>query len=99
MPGTELECVMATIMGLFHKYAGEQGDKNKLNRNEFKTLINKQLPGMMKNIHDPAGLDKIMKSLDHDQDDEVDFAEFVTMVATITLCCQEAYVSSLHSKK
>lgn len=39
-------------------------------------------------------VDKIMKDLDENQDGQVDFQEFVVLVAALTVACNEFFVDS-----
>lgn len=41
---------------------------------------------------DPMVVDKIMKDLDENQDGQVDFQEFVVLVAALTVACNEFFV-------
>lgn len=41
---------------------------------------------------DPTVVDKIMTDLDENQDGQVDFQEFVVLVAALTVACNEFFV-------
>ncbi|KAG7261692.1 hypothetical protein CRUP_023443 [Coryphaenoides rupestris] len=78
---TKLEAAMALLMTTFEEYAGKEGKKDSLNKAEVKTMMNEQLPGFL------GALDELMKGLDHNNDQEVDFQEFVVLIATLTCAC------------
>lgn len=41
---------------------------------------------------DPVVVDNIMRDLDENRDGEVDFQEFVVMVAALTIVCNEFFM-------
>lgn len=45
---TQLETAMAILMKTFDTYAGAEGQKDSLNKAECKTLLEKELPGLLK---------------------------------------------------
>ena len=47
---------------------------------------------------DPQLVDKIMQDLDANKDNEVDFNEFVVMVAALTVACNDYFVEQLKKK-
>lgn len=42
--------------------------------------------------YDSAEVEKVMSSLDENQDGEVDFQEFVVLVAALTMACNEFFI-------
>merc|ERR1712183_891758 len=74
---TSLETAMAILIKTFDQYASTDGDKGTLSKAEVKTLMEKELPGLMKACKNPGAVDTLMKSLDHNGDASVDFQEFV----------------------
>uniref|UniRef100_A0A8C6SAG3 EF-hand domain-containing protein n=1 Tax=Neogobius melanostomus TaxID=47308 RepID=A0A8C6SAG3_9GOBI len=99
---------IATLVGVFHEYASkdcEEGKKDcgknvcidhfKLSKSELKELMQKELD--MDNVKDPAKLDELMKELDEDGDGQVDFLEFVGLVAG--MACPNMFVLSLSTIK
>lgn len=45
---SQLETAMALLMQTFDKYAAAEGDKNTLTKNEVKTLLERELPDLIK---------------------------------------------------
>ncbi|KAG7474819.1 S100-A1-like [Solea senegalensis] len=82
---------MALMIRVFHSYSGKEGDKYKLNKGELKMLLNEELSDFIAASNDPAKVEKIMNDLDGNQDGEVDFPEFVFMVALLTVACNEFF--------
>uniref|UniRef100_A0A8D0DFS3 Protein S100-A1 n=1 Tax=Salvator merianae TaxID=96440 RepID=A0A8D0DFS3_SALMN len=88
---TELENAMAGLISVFHNYSGKEGDKHKLNKKELKELLQSELAGFLENQKDSEAVEKIMHDLDEDGDGEVDFQEFVVLVAALTVACNEFF--------
>ncbi|KAM4707408.1 protein S100-P-like [Discoglossus pictus] len=86
---TELETAMVMIINVFDRYACAEGCKKTLNKGELKTLLEKELPGILANCKDKDAQDKIMKDLDEDTDGAVSFKEFTILVATLTILGHE----------
>ncbi|MEQ2157541.1 hypothetical protein GOODEAATRI_002870 [Goodea atripinnis] len=61
---------MATLIQTFDKYASSEGKRNTLNKAEA--------------AKNPDDVDKMLKGLDCNGDAEVDFKEFVLLIATMT---------------
>uniref|UniRef100_A0A3Q4H4M0 Protein S100 n=1 Tax=Neolamprologus brichardi TaxID=32507 RepID=A0A3Q4H4M0_NEOBR len=81
---TQLETSVACMMKVFDTYAGKEGKPDSLTKAEVKALLENELPGLLKNQED---LDKLFKELDFNGDGEVDFNEFMVLVASITCVC------------
>ncbi|XP_067172054.1 protein S100-Z [Apteryx mantelli] len=87
---TPLEEAMDTLIRIFHHYSGKEGDKYKLNI-ELKELLTSELTDFLSGQKDPLLVDKIMKDLDSNKDNEVDFNEFVILVAALTVACDDFF--------
>ncbi|XP_063058029.1 ictacalcin-like [Engraulis encrasicolus] len=88
-----LKEAMATLIEVFHKYAG--GDEL-LNKAELKVLLEREFGDMLVlvgNLKDPRVADGIFRRMDLDGSGSVDFAEFVTMVAEFT-----AAINNMHCR-
>ncbi|XP_071988723.1 protein S100-P-like [Engystomops pustulosus] len=88
---TELETAMSLIINVFDNYSGKDGKGDTLSKGELKTLIEKELPGILRNAKDKSECDKLMKDLDIDGDAEVDFKEFIVLVAALTSLGHERF--------
>uniref|UniRef100_A0A3Q3L705 EF-hand domain-containing protein n=1 Tax=Mastacembelus armatus TaxID=205130 RepID=A0A3Q3L705_9TELE len=88
---SELEGGMATIIQVFHKYSGH---KCKLRKAELKELINNEMSHfiMVKN----ETLDELFADLDQNGDLEIDFKEFITLIAMVTSACHELFIPKYH---
>ncbi|XP_005800085.1 protein S100-P [Xiphophorus maculatus] len=88
---SQLEMAMATLIQTFDKYAGSDGKKSTLSKTEVKTLMEKELPGLLKAAKNPGEVDKFLKGLDFNGDAEVDFQEFVTLVVALTCAAHSRF--------
>ncbi|XP_037614007.1 protein S100-P-like [Sebastes umbrosus] len=84
---TQLETAMAILMKTFDTYAAGEGKKDTLSKAEAKTLLEKELPALLKGAKNQGEVDKLLKGLDFNGDSEVDFSEFVVLVAALTCAC------------
>ncbi|XP_026083149.1 protein S100-A1-like [Carassius auratus] len=94
---SDLERAMETMITVFHRYAGNEGNTSTLSRKELKLLMETELASFMKSQRDPAAVEKIMKDLDGNGDGEVDFEEFVALVVGLSVACEQFY--KLHMQK
>ncbi|KAK2855185.1 hypothetical protein Q7C36_007054 [Tachysurus vachellii] len=90
---------METLITVFHRYAGKEGNTNTLSRKELRTLMESELTNFLKSQKDPATVDKIMKDLDANGDGEVSFEEFVSLVVGLSIACEQCYQLHLKGKK
>ncbi|KAE8629046.1 hypothetical protein XENTR_v10000338 [Xenopus tropicalis] len=81
---SELETAIAMIIDVFDRYAGTEGNKLTLTKGEMKTLLEKELPGILGSAKEKDACEQLMKDLDENGDSEVDFNEFIIFVAAIT---------------
>uniref|UniRef100_UPI0037E91E35 protein S100-A10b n=1 Tax=Semicossyphus pulcher TaxID=241346 RepID=UPI0037E91E35 len=93
---TELEKAMELLIVTFHRYAEQDGDKKTLSKKELKKLIETELPGFLKAQNNPKLVDSIMKDLDLNKDDKLDFEEFLPLVSGLSLACEKCY--NLHTQ-
>lgn len=86
---SELERSMVYIIQVFHKYSGH---KCKLKKAELKDLINNEMNHFIMKIHENETLDELFADLDMNRDLEIDFKEFITLIAMVTSACHELFV-------
>ncbi|MED6250495.1 hypothetical protein AMECASPLE_029907 [Ameca splendens] len=90
---SELESAMATIIKVFHKYSGHRCT---LKKADLKALINNEMSHFIMKIKDKKILDKVFADLDQNKDREIDFKEFIVLIAMVTSACHEV-VSPSHN--
>ncbi|MBN3276454.1 S100B protein, partial [Polyodon spathula] len=83
---SELENSMLSIIKVFRRYSGH---KSKLRKAELKELINNEMSQFIQKIEDSETLDRVFADLDENGDLEIDFQEFVVMVAMVTSACYD----------
>ncbi|XP_077802588.1 protein S100-A5 isoform X1 [Macaca mulatta] len=86
---TPLEKALTTMVTTFHKYSGREGSKLTLSRKELKELIKKELClGEMKD----NSIDDLMKSLDKNSDQEIDFKEYSVFLTTLCMAYNDFFL-------
>ncbi|XP_028285202.1 protein S100-P-like [Parambassis ranga] len=78
---SQLQNAMIILVKTFNDYARKEGKKDMLNKGEVKTLLEKEL--LLQEAKNPGEVDKFIKNLDRDSDSEVDFSEFMVLVARL----------------
>ncbi|XP_064210543.1 ictacalcin-like isoform X1 [Anguilla rostrata] len=87
---SNLQKGMSMLISVFHQYSGKEGDSKTLTKGELTDLLNSEMGDIFGKASDKQALDKIFKSLDADKSGTVDFQEYVTFVACITMLCNES---------
>uniref|UniRef100_A0A3B4WS60 EF-hand domain-containing protein n=1 Tax=Seriola lalandi dorsalis TaxID=1841481 RepID=A0A3B4WS60_SERLL len=77
---SELENGMVNIIRVFHKYTGH---KCKLRKAELKSLIDNEMSHFIMVSYSET-LDELFADLDQNGDLEIDFKEFITLIAMVT---------------
>nr|XP_019568788.1 PREDICTED: protein S100-A5 isoform X2 [Rhinolophus sinicus] len=86
---TPLEKALTTMVTTFHKYSGREGSKLTLSRKELKELIQKELClGEMQE----RSIDNLMKSLDKNSDQEIDFKEYSVFLTTLCMTYNDFFL-------
>uniref|UniRef100_A0A669D8Z3 EF-hand domain-containing protein n=1 Tax=Oreochromis niloticus TaxID=8128 RepID=A0A669D8Z3_ORENI len=89
---SDLESSMLTIIQTFHQYSGQ---KSNLKKADLKELINNEMNNFIEN----DTLDKLFADLDQNGDLEIDFKEFIALIAMVTSACNELFVPKLGQRK
>ncbi|KAM4613086.1 protein S100-B-like [Polymixia lowei] len=90
---SDLESAMVTIIRVFHKYSGH---KCKLKKAELKELINNEMSHFITKIQENDTLDELFADLDQNGDLEIDFQEFIALIAMVTSACNELFIPICH---
>ncbi|KAL7886688.1 hypothetical protein AOLI_G00044090 [Acnodon oligacanthus] len=88
---SDLEKAIESLIIVFYRYSGKEGNSNTLSRRELKQLMEVELASFLKSQKDPATVDKILKDLDANGDGEVNFEEFVSLVVGLSIACEQMY--------
>uniref|UniRef100_A0A8D0G8P6 Protein S100-A10 n=1 Tax=Sphenodon punctatus TaxID=8508 RepID=A0A8D0G8P6_SPHPU len=92
---SQMEHAMETIMFTFHKYSN---DKNHLTKEDLRSLMEREFPGFLDNQKDPMALEKILKSLEQSRDGCINFQGFFSLIAGLTIGCNEYFVVHMKQK-
>ncbi|XP_068108476.1 protein S100-A10-like [Hyperolius riggenbachi] len=93
---SEMEQAMETMMFTFHKYSG---DKSYMTKEDLHKLMESEFPDFLKNQNDPMAVDKIMKDLDQCRDGRVNFHSFFSLIAGLTIACNDYYCKHMKARK
>ncbi|XP_003783785.1 protein S100-A12 [Otolemur garnettii] len=80
---SKLEEHLEGIVNIFHQYSVLTGNYDTLSKGELKKLLTKEFSNTIQNAKDKGGIDKIFEGLDANRDQQVDFVEFMTLVANL----------------
>ncbi|XP_044136936.1 protein S100-P-like [Bufo gargarizans] len=69
------------IINVFDQYASTEGNKDTLSKGDLKTMMEKELPGLMRNAKGKDERGQLLKDLDENRDSVVDLEEFLRLVA------------------
>ncbi|NXL68747.1 S10AB protein, partial [Chordeiles acutipennis] len=89
---TETERCIESLLAVFQRYAGREGDACKLSKREFVAFMNTELAAFTKNQKDPGVVDRMMKKLDLNSDGQLDFQEFLNLIGGIAVACHESLI-------
>ncbi|GCB80261.1 hypothetical protein scyTo_0017122 [Scyliorhinus torazame] len=67
-------------------------------KGELRELLQSELGNFLAAQKDPSLVDNIMRDLDSNKDNEVDFNEFVILVAALTVACNDFFEDQLRKK-
>ncbi|KAM4860816.1 protein S100-A9 [Thomomys bottae] len=101
MAGTksQMEKHLDTIINSFHKYSTLQGNQDTLNKRELKRLVNEDLKNFIKKENrNEKELKELMEDLDTNQDQSLDFNEFVILLARLIHASHEEMHKNAHGE-
>uniref|UniRef100_A0A8C9P5R8 Protein S100 n=1 Tax=Spermophilus dauricus TaxID=99837 RepID=A0A8C9P5R8_SPEDA len=78
-----LEEHLEGIVNIFHQHSAHVGDFDTLSKSELRKLITRDLANTIKNTQDQATIDRIFQDLDDNKDGEVNFREFLLLIASV----------------
>lgn len=87
---TPLEKALTTMVTTFHKYSGREGSKLTLSKKELKELIKKEL--CLGEKMRESSIDDLMKSLDKNSDQEIDFKEYSVFLTTLCMAYNDFFL-------
>ncbi|XP_062957643.1 protein S100-A11-like [Cynocephalus volans] len=94
---TESEWYPESLIAVFQRYAGKDGNDCKLSRLEFQSFMNTALAAFAKNQKDPSVLDCMMKKLNLNSDGQLDFQEFFNLIGGLAVACDDSFIKATPS--
>ncbi|XP_052014085.1 protein S100-A11-like [Apodemus sylvaticus] len=91
---TEMERCIESLIAVFQKYSGKDGNSCQLSKTELCSFMNTELATFMKNQKDPGVLDHMMKKVDLNSDEQLDFQEFLNFIGCIAIACHESFLQT-----
>ncbi|XP_061426870.1 protein S100-A1-like [Lethenteron reissneri] len=98
MAQPKLDGIIKDIVLVFNAYSSESDDATTLSKEELGELMRSELPGFLNQL-EPGMLDQLMQDLDTDEDGQVNFQEFMSLLSIITIQCDEEYMKLKQKKK
>lgn len=89
---TETERCIESLLAVFQRYAGREGDSCTLSKREFRAFMDTELAAFTKNQKDPGVVDRMMKKLDMNSDGQLDFQEFLNLIGGIAVACHDSLI-------
>ncbi|KAK2499709.1 hypothetical protein MC885_010419 [Smutsia gigantea] len=83
---TETERCIESLIAVFQKYAGKDGNNSKLSKTEFLTFMNTELAAFT-------------KKLDLNCDGQLDFQEFLNLIGGMAIACHDSFIMSARFQK
>ncbi|KAM9702992.1 protein S100-A11-like [Dama dama] len=96
---TETDRCIESLIAVFQKHAGRDGNNSKIFKAEFLIFMNTELGAFTKNQKDPGVLDCMMKRLDLKSDGQLDFQEFLNLIGGLAIACHESFIKSASGPK
>ncbi|CAH2327391.1 S100-A16 [Pelobates cultripes] len=94
---SELEAAIEVLVRNFYVYAARKGKYDKMNKKEFRKMVTQELQHVLTNTQNKEAANKLIQSLDADEDGKISFDEYWTLIGEIAkklstqmaLQCQE----------
>ncbi|XP_052037352.1 protein S100-A11-like [Apodemus sylvaticus] len=88
---TETERCIESLIAVFQKYSGKDGNSCQLSKTEFLSFMNMELAAFTKNQKDPGVLDCTTKKPDLNNDGQLDFQEFINLIGSLAIGCHDFF--------
>ncbi|XP_073493475.1 protein S100-A16-like [Phyllobates terribilis] len=82
---SELESAIETLVHKYYDYAKKKGKHDKMNKEEFKEIVQQELSNIMTFTSNKELINKHFQSLDVDKDGKIGFDEYWTLIGEIAL--------------
>ncbi|KAM9294712.1 protein S100-A16 [Gastrophryne carolinensis] len=80
---SELESAIEILVRNFYTYAEKKGKHDKMNKKEFRKMVTRELQHVLTNTQNKEAANKLIQSLDADEDGKISFDEYWTLIGEI----------------
>lgn len=94
---TRSEKAIVTLIKVFYKYAGKGGNPLSLETMELRQLLRKQMPTLYPCLEGNSQFKEILQNMDRKHPGQVDFKEFMSLVANFAVAVESSFLNELDS--
>ncbi|XP_068107560.1 protein S100-A16 [Hyperolius riggenbachi] len=80
---SEMESAIEILVRNFYTYAEKKGKHDKMNKKEFRKMVSQELQHVLTNTQNKEAANKLIQSLDTDEDGKISFDEYWTLIGEI----------------
>nr|XP_033492604.1 ictacalcin-like [Epinephelus lanceolatus] len=91
---SNLQMALCNLIATFDQYAKKDGDNKSLTKAEVKDLLKSELGELLGKANDQAAMDSVFTAMDINQDETVNFEEFIIMFAGLATVLHNTVTSS-----
>ncbi|XP_033492604.2 ictacalcin-like [Epinephelus lanceolatus] len=91
---SNLQMALCNLIATFDQYAKKDGDNKSLTKAEVKDLLKSELGELLGKANDQAAMDSVFTAMDINQDETVNFEEFIIMFAGLAMVLHNTVTSS-----
>lgn len=88
------ERCMESLIAVFQKYSGKDGNSCQFSKTEFLSFMNTELAAFRKKQKDPGVLECMMKTQDLNSDGQLDFQECLNLTGSLAIVCHESFLQT-----
>ncbi|KAM9324438.1 protein S100-B-like [Gastrophryne carolinensis] len=90
---TRAEKAIVALIKIFYKYAGKGGDPLRMETKELRQLLRKEMPTLHPCLEGSDHFKDMLDNLNRRRTGEVDFKEFMTLVANFAVAVEYSFVN------
>ncbi|KAF5924906.1 protein S100-A11-like [Diceros bicornis minor] len=95
----ETEWRIKSLIAVFQKYAGKDGNNCRLSKSRFLSFMKTELAAITKSQKDPSALDHMMQKQDLSYDGQLDFQDVLNLLGSMAVACHDSFNVATHSQK
>ncbi|KAM5148035.1 protein S100-B-like [Mantella aurantiaca] len=90
---TRSEKAIVALIKVFYKYAGKGGNPLSLETKELRQLLRKEMPTLHPCLESNTHFKEILQNMDSRRPGQVDFKEFMSLVANFAVAVESSFVN------